>query len=489
MSCQLNENTNFLTSLNTMPYSTIDNSQGMGTSGTKPFLKKQIPIKSDKLDNFLLAQVAWCTVPALLLVRLGLFQAGSLWCFIFLIAFLTWYGLKRNIPAFVALTVASLPALVYTRTFFLYNSILVLLALGLVFWLVRFPKECLRLWDNHLIRWFFIMMTVYWGISVILTRLYYSNLSVMEMFCSAASIYLLARHQRYLATALAGLGISIFSVAIGMIGQSERLGMFDIDGVRLGNPLFLGLPTALFLLLAMADNGKWLFLERSNIVRNTLIAMCGVFLLLSTSRSSWLVVFVGIVVTVFFQSQQRWKVFFGILLMGCVLVGVLQTKSGEKVSKYFEMATDSQSTFSEKTSGRGQQWQLFPKILADSPIWGVGPGLGTEAYASYSWMDKEVTFKQGQKFAWHSIYMQVGVETGLIGLTILTIFLIKLIFKTLLYRKITRNVVPLAAILGFIMMGVAGHMLEGLSGLYLGLAFLGTTFPQKTHRDGNSSSP
>lgn len=469
-----------------MHSSTIDTPQGVGSSGTKPFLKKRISLKPNKLDKFLLAQVAWCTVPALLLVRLGLFEVGSFWCFTFLGTFLAGYGLKRNIPAFVALTVASLPALVYTRTFFFYNSILVLLGLGLIFWVARFPKECLRLWDNHLIRWFIIMWTVYWGISVVLTRFYYSNLSVMEMMCSAGSVYLLARHPRYLATALAGLGISIFSVAIGMIGLGDRLGAGDIDGHGIGNPIHFGLPIALVLLLAVADNGKWLFLQNSNILKNVLIAMCGIFLLLSTSRSSWLVVLVGIVVTIFFQSQQRRKIFVGVLLMVCVLVGVLQTKSGEKVSEYFGMATDSDRTMSDMTTGRAQQWQLFPKVLEDSPIWGVGPGLGPEAYAEYSWVDKEVTLRKGQKLAWHSIYLQIGVETGLIGLTILFIFLTKLVFSGLLYRKTTRNVVPLVAIVCFITMGVAGHMLEGISGLYLGLAFLGTTFPPKNQRAGNS---
>lgn len=107
-----------------MHSSTIDNAQGVGSSGTKPFLKKQIPIKPDKLDKFLLAQVAWCTVPALLFVRIGLLEVGSFWSFTFLGAFLARYALKGNMPAFVALTVASLPAFSYTREIFFYNSVL-----------------------------------------------------------------------------------------------------------------------------------------------------------------------------------------------------------------------------------------------------------------------------------------------------------------------------------------------------------------------------
>lgn len=407
-----------------------------------------------------------------------MFQPGSFWCFAFLLAFLTRYALKRNIQAFVALTVAALPALSYTRGFFLYNSVVALLGLGLGLWSVRSPKEWSNLWNNQLLRWFFIIVTVYWLISVILTGQYYANLRGMEMLFAAGSIYLLAHHPKYLASALAGLSISIFSVAVGMIGQGERLGMADTAEGHLGNAITFGLPVALVLLLALADNGKWLFIQSSIIMKNFLISMCGVFLLLSTSRGSWLVAFVGIVVAVFYQSQQRRKVFLALLFMVCILVGVLQTESGEKVSQYFGKATDSERTLSQKTTGRYEMWLLFPKVLEDSPIWGVGPGMGKEAYAHYSWVDKEVTFHQGQNLAWHSIFLHVGVETGMIGLTILAVFFSKLIFSGLAHRKVTGSIVPLLGILCFITTGLSVPGMDGITGIFLGLAFLGT-MPQK----------
>jgi O-antigen ligase len=457
-------------------------------SGTKPFLKKQIPIKPNKLDKFLLAQVAWCTVPALILVRMGQFRAGSFWFFVFLLAFLARYALKGNIPAFAALIVASLPALSYIRLFLFYHSVVVLFGLGLALWVVRSPREGARLWDNPIIRLFFMTGTVYWVVSVLLTRQYYSNLIAMEMLFSAASIFLLGRHPKYLASALTGMSIAIVSVTIGMIGLGDRLGMAYIDGQGFGNPIFLGFPTALVLLLAVADNGKWLYLQNSKFLRDLLIAMCGVILLLSTSRGSFFVAIVGIVVAVFYQSRQRRKIFVAILLMGCVLVGVLQTKSGEKASEWFGKLADSESTLSEKSTGRLQQWQLFPKVLEDSPIWGVGPGLGPEAYAYYSSVDKEVTLRKGTGLAWHAIYMQVGVETGMIGLTILAIFLSILIYRGLLYRQATGNIVPLIGILAFMTIGISVPGIDGISGLFLGLAFLGTTLPPKTHHDGSLSS-
>lgn len=463
----------------TMNSSTIDISKSGSNSGAKQFLKKQIPIKPGKLDKFILAQVALCTFPALILMRIEQLRAGGIWCFVFLLAFLAIYALKRNIPAFVALTVATLPALSYTREFFFFNSVLALLLLGLGFWFARSPKECSKLWGNQVFRWFFIVGVIYWLVSVLLTREYHANLRVMEMLCSASSIYLLGRHLKYLATALAGLGISIFSVAIGMAGKGDRLGMATVDGDNIGNAITFGLPVALVLLLAVADNGKWLFLQNSKMIRNVLIAMCGVFLLLSTSRGSWLVALVGIGVAIFYQSQQRRKIFIALLLMGCVLVGVLQTKSGDRVSEWFEKTTDSERSLSQKTTGRLEMWMLFPKVIEDSPIWGVGPGLGPKAYAYYSLLSREATFRKGKELAWHAIYLQIGVETGMIGLTILAIFFSKLIFSGLLYRRVTGNVVPLLGILCYMTIGVSVPAIDGISGLFLGLSFLGSIPPQR----------
>lgn len=457
-----------------MKSSTAGFAKPFENSGTNQLLKRKISFKPGKLDKFILAQVAWCTIPALVLVRMGSLKAGSIWCFAFLLVFLSMYALKRNIPAFVAISVAALPALSYTREFFFYNSVLALLGLGLGLWFVRSPRECSKLWDNQLLRWFFITGTVYWLVSVLLTRQYHSNLRVMEMLCSAGSIYLLAKHPKYLASALAGLGISIFSVAIGMLGQGDRMGMAEIDGEHVGNPISFGLPVALFLVLAIADNAKWLFLQHSKIIRNVLVAMCGVFLLLSTSRGSLLVAFVGIAVAVFYQSQQRRKIFVAFILMGCVLLGVLQTKSGEKAFVWFEKLTESDRSLTSKTSGRYEMWLLFPRVLEDSPIWGVGPGLGKEAYAYYSLINKDVAFKKGEEMVWHSLYMNVGVETGIIGLAILAVFLWKLVFRGVRYRQVTGNVVPLIGILCFMTIGISVPALDGISGLFLGLAFLGT---------------
>lgn len=455
-----------------MSPSTKNTTQGIGKTGNIQFRNK--PISENKLDKIILLQVAWCTFPALVLVRLGALRPGSIWCFVFLLAFLGWYALKRKVPAFMALLIATLPALSYTRGYFFYNSIVALLGLGLGLWYVRSPKEWAKLWANQLLRWFFIIGTAYWLISLILTGEYHANLRTMEMVFVVGSIYLLGQYPKYLSTALAGLGISVFSVAIGMIGQGDRLGMADIEGEHVGNAITFGLPVALVLLLAMADNGKWLYLQNSKIIKNGLIAMCGVFLLLSTSRGSWLVALVGLVVMIFYQSQQRRKVFLAFLLMGFVLVGVLQTNSGEKVYERFEGIFDSERTLAQKTTGRYEMWLLFPEIIKDSPIWGVGPGLGKKAYAHYSWVDREVTFRQGSEIAWHAIYLQVGVETGLIGLTILIIFMGRLIFKTLIYRKLTGQIIPLVGILGFMTIGISVPGIDGISGLFLGLAFLGT---------------
>lgn len=462
-----------------MKSSTIGVDKPIGRDGARPLLKKYAPLQVRKLHKIILAQVAWCTMPALIFVRMGQLRAGSIWCFSFLLIFLFIYALKRNIPAFLALTVASLPALSYTRGFFFHNSVVFLFGIGIIFWLIHAPKEGLKLWENHLIRWFFLIGMVYWMFAVLITRQYHANLNVMEMLCSAGSIFLLTRYPRYLATGIAGVGISIVSVAVGMMGLGARMGMANIEGINLGNPIVFGLSVVLVLLLIIADNGKWLFLENSKKIKNGLIVMCGILLLLSTSRGSMLVVFVGVIVTVFYQSQQRRKVLLALLLMGGVFLGVLQTERGEQASLWFEKVFDSEQDLSQKTTGRYEMWLLFPEILEDYPLWGVGPGLGKEAYAHYSLIYPEVTYHKGDEMAWHSLYLQVGVETGMIGLGMLAILLIKLTFKTLSYRKWTGQVVPLIGIVGFVTIGVSVSGFDGISGLFLGFAFSGTILPKR----------
>lgn len=457
-----------------MRLSSIDKTQRGGSSGTTQLMERKHSAKQGKLDKFILLQVAWCTFPALILMRMGQLRASGIWCFFFLLIFLLVYVLRRNSPAFVALTVATLPALLYTRAFFLHNSVLVLLCSGLILWFVHSPREGLGLWNNRIFRWFFIAGTVYWSISIALTGQYYANIRVMEMLGSVGSIYLLARHPRYLASALAGLGVSIFSVSIGIMGLGERLGVVYIEGNKLGNPISFGLPIVLVLLMTIADNGKWLLLKHSTIGRYFLIAMCGVFLLLSTSRGSWLVAFVGIAVIFFYQSKQRGKILGALLLVVCVLLGVLQTESGEKAFVWYEKLFDPDRDLSQQTTGRSEMWVLFPKVLKDYPLWGVGPGLGPEAYAEYSLRERGAIYHQGSEMAWHALYLQIGVEAGMIGLAILFGFLGRLFFNCIRYRQITRNSIPLMGILCFMTIGLSVPALEGISGLFLGIAFLGT---------------
>ena len=91
--------------------------------------------------------------------------------------------------------------------------------------------------------------------------------------------------------------------------------------------------------------------------------------------------------------------------------------------------------------------------------------------------------------AWHSLYMHVGVETGMIGLIMLAGFLMILIYRGYLYRQATGNIVALIDILGFMTIGISVVGIDAITGIYLGLAFLGTTIPPKTHRRENSNVP
>jgi hypothetical protein len=80
------------------------------------------------------------------------------------------------------------------------------------------------------------------------------------------------------------------------------------------------------------------------------------------------------------------------------------------------------------------------------------------------------------------LYLHVGVETGLIGLILLTVFLATLVRKGLVHRRVTGEVGPLLGIPCFMTIGLSVIAMDPLSGLFLGMALLGNTGVEKVRR-------
>jgi O-antigen ligase len=287
-------------------------------------------------------------------------------------------------------------------------------------------------------------------------------LRILELALSAASIVLLARYRSYLATALVGIGISTIAVGAGLSPYGDRLGMAEIGEESLGNPISLGLPAALILILAVAYKGHWLLTETRPVARMALSMGVAATLLLSTSRGSWLVCIIGLLV-LFAGSRRRGSIVLGLAPIAIGGMLALASGRGTFVLDYLDKAISPDRSMAQRTTGRYRQWEAMPQILERSPLVGFGPGSGLETNQRFT----------GSRKAWHSLYLQVAVETGVIGIVLLVLLLGSLWWKAVRHWKTTHDVIPLVATFCFMTIAVSVSGMDAISGVFLGIAFLG----------------
>lgn len=416
-----------------------------------------------KLDTRILLQVAVCVVPAMTLVGVGALYNGSRWLFFTMLVFMVRHFVKRKPTEAITLITALVPAIMLVRGAFYYSAPILISIVAIILQLSQSREAFEDLKSNRLLAGFLMVSAVYWWVSFARTGDYYSNIRVLELALAAANIYLLGRHRSYLATAIVGLAISAFSVAVGLLPYGDRLGTGKVEDISIGNPIALGLSATLVFLFSVVDRGQWLLGERRIVGQTLLALLAAICLALSTSRGSWLVTLVGLTVILLLNSQSR-KLLFGVLLLAVVAVAVLlQTSRGTAIKHYFDN-TSSENSLEKRTTGRADQWESFPRVLGDSPIWGFGPGSGKAISLRYT--------KEGKP--WHALYLFVGTETGLIGLLGLAFFLGTLMQRGFAHWQFCGELAPLLALLCFMIIGVSVSGIDAISGLFLGFAFLGT---------------
>jgi len=223
------------------------------------------------------------------------------------------------------------------------------------------------------------------------------------------------------------------------------------------------MPAALVLLLSIAEGGRWLLLDRNEVWRVLLSFVCGLFLVLSTSRGSWLVAAVGLALLVVFDRRARAAMLISSLSLALGVVALANSSRMQSAQHYLEKTTSSNKSAAEMTGGRSLQWQIFPSVLRASPVWGFGPGSGRAVAYAYS----------GVNLQWHSLYMQIGAELGVLGLTVLFVLLGSLICDDLAHFGRRHEIVPLLGVLSFMMYGLTVTGLDSVGGMLLGLGFIG----------------
>lgn len=422
-----------------------------------------------------MAQIAICALPALAFVYWGQRTAAGAWLYIVLLVFVFHHVMRGRLACFGALVVGLTPVLMLLRGEFYYHMPIALLAGVVICWLISARKNASHLWANIQLRLMLLFTVAYWLVSFSLTGDYSSNLRALELSLSVCAIWLLGGSRRYLFTALVGIILSTLAICIGMMPFGERLGMASVGGFGLGNPISLGIPLALAVTLAIADRGKWLFLEGRTWPRAAFGVTSAGLLLMTTSRGAVAVMLGILTVLLLVGGRQRLLVVAFLALLTFAIPILLASSRGPYLDQWYVRTTSSERTWSQVSSGRSDQWLLFPRLFRESPLWGFGPGLGRIQYAKYSTLNEGVTYRPGKQAEWHSLYLQLGVETGLIGLVCLACFVIALLVTNVQHFHRTHEIVPFLGLAGFLIVALSVSGMDAISGVLLGLAFLSTS--------------
>jgi O-antigen ligase len=428
-------------------------------------------LRRERVELTMLAQIVACVGPSMAVVGLGNPALGARAFFLLLAFFLAANFILGRWSSCLTLIMGTLPASMLLRgRFMFYNALVVFLLAGLVAVLIH-DRRGWRVVLTPVLGWLLYVAGMYWLMSFVLTGNYATNLRVMELVLSAFAVVLLAQRPGQLATAMHGVLISLLIIGLALLGSGDRLGMASINGESVGNPISFGMPLALMVFLAYADGGKWLLVQGRPVVRGLLSTAAGLMLVLSASRTSWFVAAAGVFAVVILNGRHRRAAIVSLVMLVVATSVMVQTKRGGAVTTWYNRTFGETRTASQRTSGRSEQWELFPHVVAAAPPWGFGPGSGRKVYARFS-LEYNIQFKRGVEFEWHSLYQHLTVETGLLGMTALLALLARMIVNNLRTWRRRGEVVPLLGTLSFMLVALTVSGMDAASGLFLGLGLL-----------------
>jgi O-antigen ligase len=420
-------------------------------------------VRPTKLDWNVFGLICVCVIPSMATLDFGEPLLGARYLVGSLSVCLGYYFLKHDRYKFMSLLVGVGPALSLLRGLFFYKSLFAFLAVGIALWGFVSWNELKRLWDDLTWRFLTLFCTLYWILTVARVGTFGANMRSLEFVLTAAAVCLLSNRRAYLATGIVGISISASAYAVAMLPYGVRLGEGELDnGQTIGNPILMGLPSALIVLLAMTDRGRLLLLEAKPMGRLMLGLVMGQWLILSGSRGSWLMTLMCLLL-VFACSTQSRKAILSIVALGCIAAAfVLATDRGARVTNVFNNTVDSNRSLVNRTSGRSAMWQALPDIFAASPIWGWGPG--SAADVDYLFTHRHLVF--------HSLYEQVIAECGLLGFIPLICILASLYSRAIVHYRRFGEVTPLMGIVGFTVIGISVTAFDFVSGIFFGLALM-----------------
>lgn len=420
----------------------------------------------------LLFQAGAIVFPAMLLFYRGSVELGA---YLFALTFIALGGyhlIRKDYVAGFTLTVATYPVLALLRTLLVYNSPIIIFAFWNAVLLLSDRSARHRLNLNRPLKILIPVGILFWVASWYLTGVYSSNFRTLEFVGAAVGLYLFAVHRAALATALVGMFFSLVTMGLALLPYGDRLGMGEVNGTLFGNPISYGVPLALVLLAALVDDGKWMMLENVKWARPIIFLTTGTLILLSTSRATWAALLVDFLIVIAIGRKQRGPLLAMIAIAVLCFPLLMETDRGDVVQHWFDETITPERGMVQATSGRSDMWAMFPEVFRDSPLYGFGPGMGTKVYAEYSAKNGEVHYDSGQEAAWHALPLQIGVEGGLVGLVFLAFLFSAIAWKCYQHWLATSELMPLLAFFTYVVVSLTVSGLDGLSGMFMGMAVL-----------------
>lgn len=438
-----------------------------------------------------LVGTAVALLPAAAILATGRVRlAGMVFWALFALVVLV-FLLRRGAEELAALALALAPPINLLRDLAFYNVVVAAGVGALLFVALVHGRELgAHLRGNGPARALLLVGSVYYAASLLFTGDYSINLRVFELIAASLLTLFLAGRPGRLPAALFALVLSGAVTAAVMIpllheDSAERLGQIRVDGVHLGNPVQIGIPLALALLLCVADRGSWLGLSGRPVLRLGLAGLTSLLLLLTTSRAAWLVAAAGVAVVLLVGRRGRMQMILLVVLgLAIALVVLPRTPFGEFVEKGFSRTFDEERTARNRTSGRSDQWIVAIQAMQASPVAmlvGYGPGTGAAVYAVESTRTLGVEYAVGHRVPFHSLYMQLGVESGLLGLLPVLAWLFLVLRRAAAGRK-SYGAVALVGAAGWALIALTVSANDTVSGIFLGLGLLASSRPASRER-------
>lgn len=422
------------------------------------------PVKSILIRTLLVV------LPSAAALGAGQLDAACFYFYGMLIPVMLYDVLQHRHLQVMACLLACTPMLILLRGHLFYSGPQVLYA----FALVQAPLADWRhLRRNRLAMSLLAGCLVYWAASFAFTGSYVSNFRALELALTAVLVYVLAQHRTYFRPALLGFAMAAMAVGFGLLPNGAmglngeavfRLGLARIQGHSIGNPISFGTPLALAFLMTISMGANWMGLARRPKTVMAIQAVTALWLLLSTSRGSWAIVLTGLLIIYWTEPRRRAMILGGAVLMVAAGTLLVTFTHDETLTSYLDKTFSSDTSMAKLTTGRSLQWASFPAAWSDAPIFGHGPGTSLEEGRKY--FDENLIY--------HALILQIGVETGTVGLLCVLLFLYLVFDKACRYYRLTGDPIAIIGVVGYFVVSLTVPGLDAASACLLGLGLIGT---------------